>query len=187
MFARSSAFALAVSLIVPVPAVAQTFEYAPVKAQYRLTSTTKGAQEAMGQKQEFESTNSQLLSVSLARQNRDTVAMTVVLDSITAVGPMGMIPPGLDKLLGISVSAKLSPFGAVYSTEGPKDTTIANVAQITEEMGRFLPRIRGKLTAGSTWSDTTTGKVKQNGIDIDRTVISRFTVVGDTTVAGEKG
>jgi hypothetical protein len=187
MSVRPSALVLAAMLCVPAGAIAQGFEYAPAKAQYRLTSTTKGAQEAMGQKQEFESSNSQLLSVSLARQTRDTVALTVVIDSISAVGPMGMIPPGLDKLIGVSVSAKLSPFGAVYSTEGPKDTTIANISQITEEMGRFLPRIRGKLSAGSSWSDTTTGKVKQNGLDIDRTVISKFTVVGDTTVSGDKG
>jgi hypothetical protein len=187
MSVRSSSLALALMLALPGPAIAQSFEYAPTKAQYRLTSTTKGAQEAMGQKQEFESSNSQLLSVTLARQTRDTVALTVVLDSITAVGPMGMVPPGLDKLIGIKVSAKLSPFGAVYASEGPADTTIANLAQITEEMGRFLPRIRGKLAAGSTWTDTTSGKVKQNGLDIDRTVVSKFTVVGDTSVAGEKG
>lgn len=186
MFVRTSALALAAFALGPMVALAQGFEYAPGKAQYRLTSTTKGAQEAMGQKQEFESTNSQLLSVSLARQTRDTVALTVVIDSITAVGPMGMVPPGLDKLIGISVSAKLSPFGAVYSTEGPKDTTIANISTITEEMGRFLPRIRGKMTAGSSWTDTTTGKVKQNGLDIDRRVISKFTVVGDTLVSGDR-
>ena len=186
MFARRSSLALLVALAFPTAAIAQSFEYAPTKAQYRLTSTTKGAQEAMGQKQEFESSNSQLLSVTLAKQTKDTVALTVVLDSITAVGPMGMIPPGLDKLIGIKVSAKLSPFGSVYSSEGPTDTTIANISQITEEMGRFLPRIRGKLSTGSTWTDTTSGKVKQNGLDIDRKVISKFTVVGDTTVAGEK-
>jgi hypothetical protein len=187
MFARMSALALATLFVVPTVGLAQGFEYAPGKAQYRLTSSTKGAQEAMGQKQEFESTNSQLLSVSLARQARDTVALTVVIDSITAVGPMGMVPPGLDKLIGMSVSAKLSPFGAVYSTEAPKDTTIANIATITDEMGRFLPRIRGKMAPGSSWTDTTTGKLKQNGLDIDRTVISRFTVVGDTLVSGDKG
>ena len=189
MLVKASAFALAVSLFVPgAAALAQSgFEYAPTKAQYRLTSNTKGAQEAMGQKQEFESSNTQLLSVSLARQTKDTVALTVVLDSIVAVGPMGMVPPGLDKLIGISVSAKLSPFGAVYSLAGPTDTTIANIGQVTEEMGRFLPRIRGKLAPGSTWADTTTGKIKQNGIDIDRRVLSKYTVVGDTTVAGEKG
>lgn len=186
MFARSSRVALALSLALPAAAVAQGFEYAPGTARYRLTSTTKGAQEAMGQKQEFESSNSQLLSITVARPAKDTLAMTAVIDSIAAVGPMGMVPPGLDKLLGIKVVAKLSPFGAVYSSEGPKDTTIANVGQITEEMGRFLPRIRGRLTAGSSWTDTTAGKVKQNGIDIDRQVIAKYTVLGDTTIGGEK-
>jgi hypothetical protein len=186
MFARPSRLALALALALPTAVSAQGFEYAPTTAQYRLTSTTKGAQEAMGQKQEFESSNSQLLSITVARPSKDTVAMTAVIDSITAVGPMGMVPPGLDKLLGVKVSAKLSPFGAVYSSEGPKDTTIANVAQITDEMGRFLPRIRGKLTAGSSWTDTTTGKVKQNGIDIDRQVVAKYTVAGDTTIGGEK-
>lgn len=188
MFARPSParLALATMLAFPAVAAAQSFEYAPGSGRYRLTSTTKGAQEAMGQKQEFETNNSQLLTVTLARAAKDTVAMTVVLDSISAVGPMGMTPPGLDKLLGIKVSAKLSPFGAVYSAEGPSDTTIANVAQITEEMGRFLPRIRGRLAAGSSWTDTTTGSLKQNEMDIERQVVARYTVVGDTTVGGEK-
>jgi hypothetical protein len=49
-----------------------------------------------------------------------------------------------------------------------------------------LPRIRGKLAAGSTWTDTVSAKSKQNAFDLDRRVISKFTVVGDTTVAGEK-
>lgn len=182
----SRALAAALLLGLPVAGAAQTFEYSASSGQYRLTSSTKGSQEAMGQKQEFESTNSQLLSVTLARSAKDTVTMTVVLDSIQAVGPMGMTPPGLDKLLGMTVSAKLSPFGAVYSTVGPKDTTIANAAQITEEMSRFLPRIRGKLAAGSSWTDTTSGKVNQNGLDIERQVVAKYTVVGDTSVGGDK-
>jgi hypothetical protein len=186
MSGRSTRLAIALAMALPVVASAQTFEYAPSSGQYRLTSTTKGAQEAMGQKQEFESSNSQLLTVTVARASKDTMAMTVVLDSITAVGPMGMIPPGLDKLIGIRVSTKLSPFGAVYSAVGPTDTTIANVAQITDEISRFLPRIRGRLSAASTWTDTTTGKVKQNGLDIDRQVIAKYTVLRDTSVAGER-
>lgn len=188
MSARTTlVFALACAIAPSLPAAAQSFEYAPQQARYRLTSVTKGAQDYMGQHQEFEQSNNQLLSVTVARQAKDTIALTVVIDSISLVGPMGMVPPDLNRLLGLTVSSKLSPFGAVYSTEGPKDTTIANIAQITEEMGRFLPRIRGQLRAGSSWTDTTTGKVKQNGLDIDRQVIATFTVVGDTTVSGEKG
>ena len=64
MFARPPhlALAFAFGIALPVVATAQTFEYAPGSAQYRVTSKTKGAQEAMGQKQEFESSNSQLLT-----------------------------------------------------------------------------------------------------------------------------
>jgi hypothetical protein len=186
MFGRSTRRALALAIALPVVAGAQSFEYAPGTGQYRLTSSTKGAQEAMGQKQEFESSNSQLLSVTVARPSKDTMAVTVVLDSITAVGPMGMVPPGLDKLVGIKVVTKLSPFGAVYSAQGPTDTTIANVQQITDEISRFLPRVRGRLAPQSSWTDTTSGKVKQNGLDIDRQVIAKYTVLGDTSVAGGK-
>jgi hypothetical protein len=186
MFARPAALAFAAMLAIPAAATAQGFEYAASKSQYRITSKTTGAQEAMGQKQEFEQSSNQLLSVTVDRAMKDTLAYTAVLDSITAVGPMGMVPPGLDKLIGIKVSAKLSPFGAVYSAEGPKEEVVPNAQQLTDEMSRILPRIKAKLAAGATWSDTTAGKVKQNGIDIDRRVVSNFTVVGDTTVAGEK-
>jgi hypothetical protein len=37
-----------------------------------------------------------------------------------------------------------------------------------------------------TWSDTTTGKVTQQGLELDRTIVASYTVLGDTTVAGEK-
>lgn len=185
MFARPG-LALALSLALPAAAVAQGFEYAPNTGQYRITSKATGAQEAMGQKQEFETSNNQLVTVTLTRPTKDTLAMTLVLDSIAVVGPMGMTPPGLDKLIGMKVVAKLSPFGAFYSAEAPKDTTVASASQITEGLSNFLPRIRGKLASGTTWTDTTSGKVSQNGFDIERRVITKFTVAGDTTVGAEK-
>ena len=111
------------------------------------------------------------------------MSLSIVLDSISAVGPMGA---GKDKLRGSKVVAKLSPFGAVYSAVGPTDDSIPNGAQLTEEMSRFLPKIRAKLATGSTWSDTTTGKVKQGTMDVERKVVANYKVVGDTTVGGEK-
>lgn len=187
MFVRSSRLVLALSLALPAAGIAQAFEYAPSSGQYRISSRTKGAQEAMGQKQEFESTNNQLLSVTVARPTKDTLAVTVVIDSVAAVGPMGMTPPGLDKLVGIKVAAKLAPYGAVYSAVGPTDDSIPQGTQITDEMSRFLPRIRAaKLGTGTSWTDTTSGKVKQAGIDVDRRTVAKFTIVGDTTIKGEK-
>jgi hypothetical protein len=196
MFARPARIALALSLTLPAAAVAQgslaqrpapsdRFEYAPGSSQYRISTKTKAAQEMMGQKQEFESTNSQLLSVTVARASQDTLAVALVLDSISATSPMGP-PPGIDKLRGVKVLAKLAPFGGVYSAVGPTDDSIPNGSQVTDEMSRFLPKIRAKLAAGATWSDTTIGKAKQSGLDVDRKVVATFTVLGDTTVGGEK-
>jgi hypothetical protein len=196
MFVRPTRLALVLSLALPAAAIAQgslgqrpapgeRFEYAPGTSQYRITSKTKAAQEMMGQKQEFESTNSQLLSVTVARASQDTLAVSVVLDSIAASGPMGP-PPGLEKLRGVKVMAKLAPSGTLYSAVGPTDDSIPNGSQVTDEMSRFLPKVRGKLAAGATWTDTTTGKAKQGGLDIDRKVVASYTVVGDTTVGGEK-
>src|SRR6185436_559847 len=111
MFVRPSRLVLALSLALPAAAAAQSFEYAPSSGQYRISSKTKGAQEAMGQKQEFESTNNQLLTVTVARATKDTLAVTVRIDSVAAVGPMGMTPPGLDKLVGVKVAVKLAPYG----------------------------------------------------------------------------
>lgn len=186
MFARSSQLVLALSFALPAAAVAQGFVYAPGASQYRITQKTKAAQEAMGQKQEFESSSNQLLSVTIERPVKDTMGMTVVLDSIVSMGPMGPTP-GLDKLMGMKIVAKLSPFGVYYSSVAPKDDSIPNAASLAEAMGSFLPRIRGTLAKGTTWTDTTTGRAKQGGIDVDRRVITKTTVAGDTVVAGEKG
>src|SRR3954470_1753131 len=109
MFARVSRLATVLALVSPFALRAQGFEYAPATGQYRVTSHTTGTQEAMGQSQEFQTSNNQLLSVTLARPVRDTLALTIVVDSIAAVGPMGMPMPGVDKLAGQKISAKLSP------------------------------------------------------------------------------
>jgi len=183
MFAPAGRLALALSLALPAAALAQGFEYAAGAAQYRITSTQKAAQEMMGQKQELESSNNQLVTVNVARASKDTLSVSIVLDSITVIGPMGA---GMDRLRGSKVVAKLSPGGTVYSAVGPTDDSIPNGAQLTEEMSRFLPKIKAKLAPGAAWSDTTTGKVKQGTMDVERKVVANYKVVGDTTVGGEK-
>jgi hypothetical protein len=186
MLARSGRLVLVLVAAASTSVLAQGFEYAPVAAQYRITSKTTGAQEAMGQKQPFETSNNQLLSVTLTRPSRDTLAMTIVIDSINAIGPMGAPPQGIEKLPGVKVAAKLAPFGAVYSATGPQDDSIPQGSQITDEMSRFLPRIRKPLAPGASWSDTTAGKIKQGGLDVDRRAVSNYTVVGDTTIGSDK-
>jgi hypothetical protein len=185
MLLRSLAV-IAAALLTPSTLSAQAFEYAPSTGQYRVTSKTTGAQDIMGQTQQFETSNDELLTVTVARPHADTLALTVVVDSLDAVGPMGMPVPGADKMTGVTVSAKLSPFGALYWSIGPRDDSIPNGEQITSELSRLLPRIRAKLAQGTTWTDTTSGSVRQNGVDIDRRVIATYLVAGDTTIGGMK-
>ena len=185
MSPRSRRLALAMLVAVPSVAAAQDLVYAPGTSQYRVTARTTGAQEAMGQKQEFETSSNQVITIEVARVHKDTLTMVATLDSITVVGPMGMTPPGLDQLRGFRTTARISPFGMVYSSTGSNDS-IPNAAQLTDEMSRLLPRLRGKMTAGTTWTDTTTGTINQNGLDIKRDVVTMFTVRGDTSVGGER-
>ena len=168
-----------------VAPVNRPFEYAASTGQYRITTKTKGSQEAMGQKTDFESTNSQLLSVTVTRPSKDTATVTIVIDSVTAVGPMAA--PGFERLRGAKVTAVTSPTGIVYTTSGPAEGTVPNASQVTDDLGRFLPRIRQNvLSAGASWMDTTSGKVKQAGVDVERKTIAKYTVLGDTVVGATK-
>jgi hypothetical protein len=176
--------AFALACVLPATATAQAFEYAPDRAQFRITQVTKASQEAMGQKQDFETSNNQLLSVTVARPSKDTILLTVVVDSTSAMGPMGPDPMA-QKLVGVKAEAKLSPTGTLYTT-ATKDSTIEGAVNMAEATGRFLPRIRGRLAKGGAWADTSIGKLKLSGLEVDRRTFSRYTVEGDTTVAGEK-
>lgn len=178
---------LALVAAIPTLALAQAFEYAPGTAQYRITQASKVTQDMMGQKQQGETTSNQLLTVTLTRPAKDTIAGLLVLDSITTGNNMGMPSPSLSQLIGLKVHTRMSPSGAVvYSVEGPKEEDVQSASQLTAGMGAFLPKLRGTLAKGTTWSDTSRSVVKQFGIDLNRTVVSNYAVAGDTTVAGEQ-
>jgi hypothetical protein len=176
---------LLLATALPAFAFAQGFEYAPGTAQYRITRVEKATQEMMGQKQSGENTINQTLTVTLNRPSKDTLAGALVLDSASMSSTLGPAP-SLAHLAGLKVHTRTSPNAAtVYSVEGPKEEDVAMASQLTLGMSAFLPRIRGRLAKGTTWSDTATGVVKQFGIDLNRKAISRYEVVGDTSVAGE--
>lgn len=182
---RRACTALAAVAVLPAVILAQGFEYSAGTSRYKITQSNLVAQEVMGQKQEFETSSNQVVTVNITRPKKDTLMMAISLDSISSQTPMGPAP-GLDRLAGLKVDARLSPLGAVYSSSPPSDTTIPNATSIAENMSRFLPRVRARLVKGATWSDTTKGKVNQGGIDVQRNTVSRYTVEGDTVVAGER-
>lgn len=182
MFAGSRRIAVALTVILGAAAHAQTFEYAPGTATYRISQSTKATQEAMGQKNEMEGTSSQVLTIALARSAKDTLTMNVTVDSINS--SMGM-PQMLQQFIGMMVTAKVSPVGKVYSTAAGNDKGGADAAPLHDELGGFLPKLRPALSKGTTWADTTANTLTQNGLEIERKTVSTYRVEGDTTIAGQ--
>jgi hypothetical protein len=186
MSRRSALLSAALVLLAPslaAPLRAQGVEYADGTMKYRISTTTKVSQTSPVGNQEFDVGIQQRYTVKLARQARDTVRETLTVDSISVTSKTEV--PDITNLVGSTFIALLSPTGKVYSTTPP---AVANpmLAQLSESVARFLPTYRGDLRAGSTWSDTISGKVMQQGMEVDRTSVADFTVLGDTTVAGEK-
>ena len=182
---RSLPAAAAAALLGPALLDAQRFEYAPGTSKYRLTAVNTVTQEAQGQKVEQEVTSEQKLTVVLGRRGPDTLSFAVTLDSAkvsTSLGPA----PDLTALLGLTVTGALSPLGSVYTSKAPEARGAELAGPLADEMTRFLPRLRQALAIGATWTDTTAGKVTQNGMSLNRTVITTSKVVGDTTYQGER-
>jgi hypothetical protein len=165
------------------PTAAQGTEYAAGTTRYRVSTTTKGSQTTPLGSSDFELGIEQQVTLNLARQARDTLLATVTLDSINVSGAAGM--PDVSALRGVQFVSLISPTGRVYSTRAPTNTNPL-VAQLAEGIARFLPAYRADLKPGSSWSDTTAGKVTQQGMDLERTIISNYTVEHDTTIGGVK-
>lgn len=169
--------------LVAAPLRAQGVEYSAGTTRYRLSTSTKGSQTSPMGSQDFQIDARQQLTVNIAKQTKDTMVATVTLDSLSVKSAQGA--PDLSRLLGSKFVSYISPTGRVYSTKAAEGTDPV-LAQVSESVARFLPTYRRDMRAGMTWSDTVSGKITQQGLEVDRTIISRYTVIGDTAVAGEK-
>lgn len=174
---------IAVLLVGALPLRAQNVEYAVGTTRYRVATTTKGTQTTPLGNSDFELGLRQQITLNLARQAKDTIVATITLDSIALSGAAASAD--VSSLMGATFTSLVSPTGRVYSTKAPSGANPL-VAQISEAISRFLPSYRGNLKTGLAWSDTTSGKIRQQGMDVDRTIVSHFTVEGDTMIGGVK-
>lgn len=186
MTVRSLALPAALLFVAPLvaaPLRAQRVEYSAGTMRYRLSTLTKGSQTSPMGNQDFQVDAKQLLTVNLARPTKDTVIATVTLDSLDIASSAGK--QDLSRLLGTKFVTYLSPTGKLYSSKPPEGADPV-LTQVTESVSRFLPSYRSNLRTGMTWSDTVSDKVNQQGMELNRTVVSDYKVLGDTTVSGEK-
>ena len=182
--ARLALALLAAASLPTAPLCAQNVEYAAGTTRYRISTATKGTQTSPMGNGTFELGLEQQITVNLMKHTKDTVTATMTIDSIAlkSSGPA----PDVTKLIGKQWVSLLSTTGKFYSAKAPDGPIDPALAQITESVSHLLPAYRGNLTMGMTWADTTTGKVSQQGMDVDRTSVSNYKVSGDTTIGGQK-
>jgi hypothetical protein len=180
---RRVALLSAVLVLGAVPVGAQEVEYAAGTTRYRVSTTTKGTQSTPMGDTGFELGMRQQVTLNLARQSKDTILATVTLDSIALDGADEVAE--VAALRGAKFVSLVSPTGRVYSTQGHANQNPL-ASQIAEGITKFLPAYRAHLKPGATWADTTAGKVTQQGVELDRTIVSSFKVEHDTTIGGVK-
>jgi hypothetical protein len=184
---RSARLSMALLIFAPfaaAPLCAQGVEYAAGTTKYRISTTTKGTQSSPMASGNFEVGLQQQVTVNLMKHAKDTVMATITIDSIAlkSSGPT----PDVSKLVGKHWVSLISPTGRFYSARSVDGVVDPSLAQITEGVSRLLPAHRGNLATGITWADTVSGKVNQQGMDLDRTSVTTYKVSGDTTIGGQK-
>lgn len=186
MFGRWSSLALLVVAVMrATTAGAQQFGYAPGTTRYRMVVKSNGTSETNGASRPIGLDAQQRLTLTLTQRSRDTLALSIVLDSAAIVVP-AVGPIDASSALGLTVTAMLSPRGEIYSRSLPDSTGREAFMSVAEEMARFLPVLPAALRPGLTWTDTTRESVTQLGVPIMRTRVATYTVAGDTTIAEER-
>jgi hypothetical protein len=186
MSVRSARLPLALLIAAPfaaAPLSAQGVEYAAGTTRYRISTSTKGTQSSPMASGNFEVGLQQQVTVNLMKHAKDTVMATITIDSIAlkTSGPA----PDVSKLVGKHWVSLISPTGKFYSAKAVEGLVDPALSQITEGVSHMLPSYRGSIVAGMTWADTVSGKVNQQGMDLDRTSVTTYRVSGDTTIGGQ--
>lgn len=161
--------------------------YSPGSRHYHLVSVLTRAQDAGGQHAEFKITNDQQWSVKLTAHARDTLEFAYTLDSASlTTDPARQDLPDVSQMKGTEVHGVMSATGKVYSYASSVDSSDASARNLVEGMSRFLIALPTNAKVGSTWKDTTRATIKQSGSDLESQTITTSTILGDTTVSGQR-
>jgi len=171
--------------VAPAPRAApagdpSTVRYAAGTGRYRLEMATHTTQEAMGQVTDIEFGTNLLVSASFATA-AGNVGASFLIDSVSSTSSMPQLPTGtLDALRGKTFRAVFSPSGAPISLALP-DTSAVSSGGGDMIFREFLPSLpAGPITAGMTWTDTTSqnpGNVPA-GITLRTQSVRQHRVVG---------
>jgi hypothetical protein len=169
------------------PAPSSTFMYASGTHHYRITSVDTRTQDQAGGRApfEFSTTTTQFVTLTLASRARDTLALTLILDSVAVTSTLDAPAPDVQSFRGARMEGTISPQGRVYLFAPAAGETDHTKIALYRAFGRFLAVVPAQLGPGTTWSDTTSDAFKRGEFDIKTSTVTNSKVTGDTTVAGQ--
>jgi hypothetical protein len=163
------------------------FSYIPGTRRYRLTTVVLRTQNQAGGRAPFEFTNTTTMDVTLrlTTRARDTLAMTLTVDSVAVSSDLDAPPADLAGYQRAKLTGLISPQGRIYTFTAPAGAPTPT-SNLYRAFRRFLvPFPSGEIAAGTTWSDTTTSAVKVGGFDTRTVAITASKIAGDTAIAGQ--
>jgi hypothetical protein len=176
-------------LVFAAPLGAQTFAYTPGTQRYRIEIATQNQRDQNGGRApaEFDYTTKQVVTVHLTQQSRDTLALTVTIDSIDQESALDAPKQDLSWAKGAKLTGRVSPTGQIYAFDPPASAD-GNLRGLYGGFKYFLPALRASVGAGSAWADTSKERSGKRGpfdsVSTQRIVMSKVT--GDTTYAGQR-
>ena len=181
-------------------ASAQSFAYKPGAQHYRVDQTVATMQTVQGMTQNATATTAQFVSMELGAPGAEGLGVTFIIDSVVVVPADSGAPASpaqaqaqaqaedaAKSLKGRKLAGVVSPLGRIQKL-AVVDTVVPNAQQLANGFKAFLvPFPSGAVKEGMTWTDTTTNEFKNmSGMDGTTKGIMTYTVVGDTTVNGQR-
>jgi hypothetical protein len=164
-----------------------TFMYASGTRHYRITSVDTRTQDQAGGRAPFEfaTTTTQFVTLVLASKARDTLALTLTLDSVAVTSTLDAPAADLQGYRGARMEGTMSPQGRLYVFAPPASVTDTKTIALYRAFGRFLAAVPAQVGPGTTWTDTSSDTFKRGEFDIKTSTVTTSKITGDTTVAGE--
>jgi hypothetical protein len=171
---------LALLLPFSIPAVAQP-RYAPGSYRYEMVTEMRQRQEMMGIVNETSMRLLQRLTVAIVPHHRDTLGLTIVIDSIHVDIGQPIADSALPNLAGLTVTGTMSPRGHLHSLVA----TVDSLADLADDFRTLFIPLPAELRVGTAWTDTSSMEVSPAGLTfgtVTVTVASR--VSADTIYQG---
>ncbi len=167
---------------------AGSFTYAPGTRRYQLTTVVARSQNQAGGRApfEFSTTTTMNVTLTLARRARDTLVLSLTVDSVAVASDLDAPPANVATYKGAKLTGLISPQGRIYRFEPPAGATDP-LPGLYRSFRRFLvPFPSADIAPGAVWSDTTTTPVKVAGFDTKTVAIMNSRIASDTVYDGQR-